>query len=72
MGKGKPKYIYTSPDGGLTVYQHELGSDVKETIQQDEHMCGWQAIEERQRHPALQEAWERYKTLWRLCVTDDD
>ena len=83
MGKHEPKYIYTSPDGGHTVYQQEFGSDVRVKIQeddyalsvleaqQDEQMCGWEAVQLRQQHPALQEAWERYKTVWRLCVDDD-
>ena len=83
MGKRQPKYIYTSPDGGHTVYQQEFGSDVRVKVSEDtfalsvlkaqdeEHMCGWEAIEIRKRHPALQEAWDRYKTVWRLCVEDD-
>jgi len=83
MGKQQPKYIYTSPDGGHTVYQQKFGSDVRVKIHEDdfalsvaeaqgyEHMCGWEAVELRKRHPALQEAWDRYKTLWRLCVDDD-
>ena len=83
MGKNK-KYIYTSPDGGHTVYQQEFGSDVRVKVSEDdfalsvlkaqdeEHMCGLEAIEIRKRHPALQEAWDRYKTVWRLCVEDDD
>ena len=84
MGKRQPKYIYTSPDGGHTVYQQEFGSDVRVKVSEDdfalsvlkaqdeEHMCGWEAIEIRKRHPALQEAWDRYKTVWRLCVEDDE
>jgi len=83
MGKREPKYIYTSPDGGHTVYQQEFGSDERVKIQeddyalsvleaqQDDHMCGWEAVQIRKKHPALQEAWERYKTVWRLCVDDD-
>jgi len=80
MGKRKPKYIYTSPDGGHTVYQQELGSDVRVKVSEDEYalsviqaqgeenMCGWEAVQIRKKHPALQEAWDRYKTMWRLCV----
>lgn len=80
MVKRQPKYIYTSPDGGHTVYQQEFGSDVRVMVSQDEHavsviqaqeeehMCGYEAIEIRKQHPALQEAWDRYKTMWRLCV----
>ena len=84
MGKRQPKYIYTSPDGGHTVYQQEFGSDVRVKISEDdyalsvleaqreEYMCGWEAVQIRKRHPALQEAWDRYKTVWRLCVEDDE
>ena len=83
MGKREPKYIYTSPDGGHTVYQQEFGSDVRVKVSEDdfavsvlkaqdeEHMCGWEAVEIRKKHPALQEAWDQYKTIWRLCVDDD-
>jgi len=84
MGKHEPKYIYESPDGGHTVYQREFGSDVRVKVQEDDyalavseaqddqHMCDWEAVQMRKKHPALQEAWERYKTVWQLCVTDDD
>ena len=80
MGKRKPKYIYTSPDGGHTVYQQELGSDVRVKVSEDEYalsviqaqgeenMCGWEAVQIRKKHPVLQEAWDRYKAMWRLCV----
>ena len=79
MGK-QPKYIYTSPDGGHTVYQQEFGSDIRVKVSEDEYalsvleaqreddMCGWKAVQIRKKHPALQEAWDRYKTMWRLCV----
>ena len=81
---GSPKYIYTSPDGGHTVYQQEFGSDKKVKLseddyalsvleaQDDEKMCGWEAVQIRKKHPALQEAWDKYKTLWQLCVDDED
>ena len=80
MGKHEPKYIYTSPNGGHTVYQQEICSDVRVKVSEDEYalsvleaqgeedMCGWEAVQIRKKHPALQEAWDRYKTMWRLCV----
>lgn len=84
MGRKKrAEYIYTSPDGGHTIYQQEIGSDVKVKISQDDyaynlmqaqdeqHMCGWEAVELRKQHPALQEAWNQYVTMWKLCVNDD-
>lgn len=77
-------YIYTSPDGGRTVYQSEFGKKEKTLVAQDEYakvkdeiqydvgLIGWPAIMMRKKHPALQEAWNRYKTLWELTVTDED
>jgi hypothetical protein len=35
-------------------------------------MCGWEAVQIRKKHPALQEAWNQYKTLWRLCVDNNE
>ena len=64
-------YIYTSPDGGRTVYQSEFGKNEKFLIHIDD-LVGWPAIVMRKKHPALQEAWDRYKTLWELAVTDED
>ena len=77
-------YIYTSPDGGRTVYQSEFGKKEKTLVTQDEYakakdeiqydvgLIGWPAIVMRKKHPALQEAWNEYKTLWELTVTDED
>ena len=77
-------YIYTSPDGGRTVYQSEFGKNekflihiddeakAKKEIEYDISLVGWPAIVMRKKHPALQEAWDRYKTLWELAVTDED
>lgn len=80
----KEEYIFTSPDGGHTVYQQRIG-DSKRTLiekdevalateqaQQEDHMSGVDAIQIRKKYPALQEAWNRYKTTWELCVGDDD
>ena len=77
-------YIYTSPDGGKTVYQSEIGknpksliyaddeSKAKKEIEYDIGLVGWTAIQMRQKYPALQEAWNQYKTLWQLTVTEED
>tara|TARA_X000001036_G_scaffold249640_1_gene232586 strand:+ start:292 stop:558 length:267 start_codon:yes stop_codon:yes gene_type:complete len=77
-------YIYTSPDGGRTVYQNESGKKEKTLISQDDfakakelieeevHMTGWPGIAIRKKYPALQEAWNQYATLWKLTVTDED
>ena len=77
-------YIYTSPDGGRTVYQSESGKEEKtlvsqdalakarESIEEEINMTGWPAMAIRQKYPALQEAWNQYATLWTLTVTDED
>ena len=82
--KKKTNYIYTSPDGGHTVYQQEFGSDIKVQISQDDyamaeldaheqsHMTGREAVLLRKKYPALQEAWDQYATMWTLCVNDDE
>tara|TARA_E500000318_G_scaffold109676_1_gene123216 strand:- start:427 stop:681 length:255 start_codon:yes stop_codon:yes gene_type:complete len=84
MPKKQPKYIYTSPDGGHTVYQQEIGKEGRIKISEDEYalsviqaqnedqMCGWEAVQIRKKHPALQEAWNQYKTLWQLCVENNE
>jgi hypothetical protein len=40
--------------------------------QNEDQMCGWEAVQIRKKHPALQEAWNQYKTLWRLCVDNNE
>ena len=67
-------YIYTSPDGGRTVYQSEFGKNEKFLIHIDDEAKAKKEIEYDigLKHPALQEAWDRYKTLWELAVTDED
>ena len=35
-------------------------------------MVGWPAIAIRRKHPGLQEAWDQYKTMWELAVTEED
>lgn len=77
-------YIYTSPDGGRTVYQNEVGkkqkqllskdafANAQEQIEAEAQMTGWPGVAIRKKYPALQEAWNQYKTLWELTVTDED
>ena len=80
------EYIYTSPDGGHTVYQNEIGKpDEKELVTKDTwafaseearkddgYCCTPQSVILRDKNPALKEAWEKYKTLWELSITDKD
>jgi len=74
--------IYTSPDCGETVYMTHKGvktlvseskKAISDRIERDEqYLSDAQAIRIREKYPALQEAWDKYKTIWHLTVTDDD
>ena len=71
--------IYTSPDGGETVYE-QLGNGEKRLIEQTQkakdqqvayeelEMVGVEAIELRRRYPTLQKAWDKYLTVWHLIT----
>ena len=72
-----PAPIYTSPDGGETVYQ-QLPDGEKILIEQTQKakdnqqayeemdMVGTDAIELRRKHPTLKKAWDQYRTVWHL------
>jgi outer membrane lipopolysaccharide assembly protein LptE/RlpB len=74
--------MYTSPDGGETVYQ-ELPNGDKKLIEQsqlakdteqemyEQEMVGVDAIKLRRKYPALQKAWNQYKTVWKLVAYND-
>ena len=74
--------IYTSPDGGETVYE-QLGNGEKRLIEQTQkakdqqvayeelEMVGVEAIELRRRYPTLQKAWDKYLTVWHLINEKD-
>lgn len=75
--------IYCSPDNGNTVYiQSHDGS--KTLVYEHEHskydiiatkesyLSNGQAVKIRNKYPALKDAWEKYKSLWQLTVSDDD
>jgi len=75
--------IYCSPDGGETVYiQKKNGHKVlihespyskyERQVQKESYLSDTQACFIRDRYPALKDAWEQYKALWALTVTDDD
>ena len=77
-----PAPIYTSPDGGETVYQ-QLPNGEKILIEQTQKakdnqqayeemdMVGTEAIELRRKHPTLQKAWDQYRTVWHLIHDND-
>ena len=74
--------MYTSPDGGETVYQELPNGDkklleqsqlAKDTEQEmyEQEMIGVDAIKLRRKYPALQKAWNQYKTIWKLVAYND-
>jgi hypothetical protein len=82
MRKRKKASIFVSPDGGETVYEQlpngdrilvEQSQKAKDEEQEYEEsdMVGIQAIELRRTHPALQKAWDHYKTTWHLITSED-
>ena len=75
--------ILISPDGGETVYvqkrngergrmvsQSELAQNT-ETAYSEQDMTDHEAVKLRKKYPALQKAWDRYKTVWHM-VSDED
>jgi hypothetical protein len=72
-----PMPIYVSPDGGETVYE-QLPNGGRRLVEQSQkardnqtaydemEMVGTEAIELRRKHPALQKAWDQYRTIWHL------
>ena len=75
--------ILVSPDGGETVYvqkkngkrgrmvsQSQLAKDI-ETAYDEQDMIGEDAVKIRRENPTLQNAWDRYVTIWHL-INDDE
>jgi len=69
--------IYTSPDGGETVYEQLPNGEKKllersqkaidqETAYEELEMVGSEAIKLRRKYPTLQRAWDKYRTVWHL------
>ena len=71
--------MYVSPDGGETVYEQlptghknlldksEIALD-KEQEMYEMELVGTDAIALRRKYPALQKAWNQYKTIWKLVA----
>ena len=75
--------IFVSPDRGETVYvqkkngergrlvsQSQSAKDV-ETAYSEQDMIGEDAIKIRRENPTLQNAWDRYVTIWHL-INDNE
>ena len=72
-----PMPIYTSPDGGETVYE-QLPNGERKLVEQSQKakdqqmayeelkMVGTEAIELRRKYPTLQKAWDKYRTVWHI------
>lgn len=69
--------IYTSPDGGETVYEQLPNGEKKllersqkamdqETAYEELEMVGIEAIKLRRKYPTLKKAWDKYRTVWHL------
>jgi hypothetical protein len=72
--------IFTSPDGGETVYvqkkdgtrgrlvsQTQYAKDM-DTLQDEYEMVDEDAVKMRRKYPALGKAWKHYKTVWHLIM----
>ena len=67
--------IFTSPDGGETVYvqkkdgvsQTQYAKDM-DTLRDEDEMVDEYAVKMRRKYPALGKAWKHYKTVWHLIM----
>jgi len=75
--------IYVSPDGGHTVYQQmangrrklieeDSHARILRELQQDSDMFGFEAHEARKKYPALQKAYDQYRTIWQLTMGNEE
>ena len=75
--------VFVSPDGGETVYvqkkngergrmvsQSQSAKDI-ETAYDEQDMIGEDAVKIRRENPTLQNAWDRYVTIWHL-INDNE
>ena len=74
--------IYVSPDGGETVYQQLPNGDRilveqsqkakdEEMVYKEAEMTGIEAIELRRKYPALQKAWDQYRSVWHIITGNE-
>ena len=74
--------IFVTPDGGETIYEQLPNGDRKlinqsqlaldrEQEMYEREMIGVEAIALRRKYPALQKAWDQYKTVWKLVAYND-
>ena len=78
--KKNKEEIFTSPDGGETVYvqkkdgtrgrlvsQTQYAKDM-DTLRDEDEMVDENALKMRRKYPALGKAWKHYKTVWHLIM----
>ena len=75
--------IFVSPDGGHTVYEQDADGGWGRLIEEDNHakvvrqlsedseMWGFEAYALREKYPALQKAYEQYKTIYKLVSNEE-
>ena len=82
--KKNKEEIFTSPDGGETVYvqkkdgtrgrlvsQTQYAKDM-DTLRDEDEMVDENALKMRRKYPALGKAWKHYKTVWDLIMGKRD
>jgi hypothetical protein len=82
--KKRSSEIFISPDGGETVYvqkengergrlvsQSQSAKDI-ETAYDEQDMIGEDAVKIRRENPTLQNAWDRYVTIWHLINDNEE
>ena len=82
--KKNKEEIFTSPDGGETVYvqkkdgtrgrlvsQTQYAKDM-DTLRDEDEMVDENALKMRRKYPALGKAWKQYKTVWHLIMGKRD
>ena len=82
--KKNKEEIFTSPDGGETVYvqkkdgtrgrlvsQTQYAKDM-DTLRDEDEMVDENAVKMRRKYPALGKAWKHYKTVWHLIMGKRD
>ena len=82
--KKNKEEIFTSPDGGETVYvqkkdgtrgrlvsQTQYAKDM-DTLRDEDEMVDENALKMRRKYPALGKAWKHYKTVWHLIMGKRD
>ena len=75
--------IFVSPDGGETVYEQKRSggwgrcvhkseqAKLMDQAQDEMSMMGTEAIRMRRKYPALQKAWDQYRSVWHIITGNE-